>query len=249
MHDGAIARHGAATLHDVPPSSAVVSLAMIAFALAAGGAALGWWPLAVWVRRSLRTPEGIRGERMPLRTMRVWSAVITAATFGLLGLQFGAWPLLPALLVFAAGATVLALVDLIEHRLPNAVVFTTFGVVAALLLGFGWAFTGRPMLVLFGLGGAVAMFAVYLLLALVSPGAMGMGDVKLALLVGLVLEWFGVTAWLLGLLGAFVIGGAIAVIGLATKRVTLRGSIPFGPSMLAGALVALLLVGPPSAGV
>lgn len=212
------------------------------------GLALGWWPLAAWVRRSLRNPFGGQRERMSPRTMRVWSAVITATTFGLLGLRFGSWPLLPALLVFAAGATVLALVDLLEHRLPNAVIFPTLGAVAVLLVVFPLLLTARSGFALFALGGAAAMFAVYLLLALISPGSMGMGDVKLALLVGLVLGWFGLAAWIIGLLAAFVIGGIIAIAGLALRRVTLRGSIPFGPSMLAGALVALLLVGPRAAG-
>ena len=71
---------------------------------------------------------------------------------------------------------------------------------------------------------------------------MGMGDVKLALLIGLLLGWFGLTAWLIGLLAAFVVGGVVAIVALALRSVTLRGSIPFGPSMLAGALIALLLV-------
>jgi leader peptidase (prepilin peptidase)/N-methyltransferase len=88
------------------------------------------------------------------------------------------------------------------------------------------------------------MFAVYLLLAIISPSSMGMGDVKLALIIGLLLGWFGLTAWLVGLLAAFVVGGVIALVALALRRVTLRGSIPFGPSMLMGALLAVLFVGP-----
>ncbi|MFF2370608.1 prepilin peptidase [Agromyces sp. NPDC058110] len=228
-------------------AAASISFAVLALLLTAFGAALGWWSLSALVQRALRTPAGIGEERMPRRTVRVLSAAITGVTFGLLGLRFGAWPLLPALLVFAAGATVLALVDLIEHRLPNTVVFTTLGVVAV-FVGFASLFTARAAPALYALGGAAAMFAVYLLLALISPGAMGMGDVKLALLIGFVLGWFGLTAWLIGLLGAFVIGGVIAIVGLAARRVTLRGSIPFGPSMLAGAIVALVLVGPPSVG-
>ena len=48
---------------------------------------------------------------------------------------------------------------------------------------------------------------------------------------------------MIGLLAAFIVGGVIALVALALRRVTLRGSIPFGPSMLAGALIALLVVG------
>jgi leader peptidase (prepilin peptidase)/N-methyltransferase len=62
--------------------------------------------------------------------------------------------------------------------------------------------------------------------------------------IGLLLGWFGLNAWLIGLLAAFIVGGLIAIVALVLRRVTLRGSIPFGPSMLVGAFIALLLVGP-----
>lgn len=214
------------------PLATVITSALAAIA----GAALGWWPLAAWTRRSTT------GERMPQRTVRIAGAVITAVTFGALALRFGPSWILPALLVFAAASTVLTLVDLAEKRLPNAVVFPTLGSVAVLLVPPTWALgTWLPML--WALAGAAAMFAVYFLLALISPSSMGMGDVKLALVIGLLLGWFGLNVWLVGLLAAFVVGGIIALIALALRRVTLRGSIPFGPSMLAGALLAVLYAG------
>lgn len=200
------------------------------------GAALGWWPLAAWTQRS------IKGERMPQRTVRMAGAVISAVTFGALALRFGLSWILPALLVFAAASTVLTLVDLAEKRLPNAVVFPTLGVVVVLLVPATWA-GGTWWPLLWAMAGAAGMFAVYFLLALISPSSMGMGDVKLALVIGLILGWFGLSAWLVGLLAAFVVGGVLALVALALRRVTLRGSIPFGPSMLAGASIAVLFVG------
>ncbi|MFB6612310.1 prepilin peptidase [Agromyces sp. NPDC056379] len=203
------------------------------------GFALGWWPLATWAERSMK------GERMPrrtLRTVRLAAAITTAAVFGVLALRFGLSWTLPALLAFAACATVLSIVDLAEKRLPNAVIFPALGAVAVLLVPATWA-TGAWMPIVWALTGSAAMFAVYFVLALISPASMGMGDVKLALVIGLLLGWFGLSAWLVGLLAAFVVGGAIALVALALKRVTLRGSIPFGPSMLAGALIAVVLVG------
>ncbi|MFF2273465.1 prepilin peptidase [Agromyces sp. NPDC058136] len=211
---------------------------LTALALAAVGFALGWWPLAAWSAHS------ITGERMPRRaTLRIAAAATTAATFGVLGLRFGLDWVLPALLAFAACATVLSIVDLVEKRLPNAVVFPALGAVAVLLVPATWA-TGSWMSLVWALVGSAAMFAVYFVLALISPSSMGMGDVKLALVIGMLAGWFGLTAWLVALLAAFVIGGVLAIIALILKRVTMRGSIPFGPSMLAGALVAVLLVGP-----
>lgn len=201
------------------------------------GAALGWWPIASWAHQSSSD------QRVSLGTVRIVCCALTAGTFGALAMHFGLSWILPALLAFAAASTVLIFVDLVERRLPNDVVFPTLGAVCILLVPPTLAVdTWWPML--WALAGAAAMFAVYFLLALISPASMGMGDVKLALLVGLVMGWFGFTAWLLALLGAFVVGGVIAITALVLRRVTLRGSIPFGPSMLGGAFIAILLVGP-----
>jgi leader peptidase (prepilin peptidase)/N-methyltransferase len=221
----------AATLHIMPFET--VTTAVVA---AIVGATLGWWPLAAWTQRSTK------GERMPLRTVRVAGALITAITFGALAWRFGLAWILPALLVFAAASTVLALVDLAEKRLPNAVIFPTLAAVAVLLLVPTWL-SGEWIALLWAAVGSAGMFVVYFVLALISPSSMGMGDVKLALVIGLLLGWFGLNAWLIGLLAAFVVGGLVALVALLLRRVTLRGSIPFGPSMLAGASVALLVVG------
>ena len=212
---------------------------LIASALIAAlaGFVLGWWLLAAWTERSMK------GERMPRRTLRLTAAITTAIVFAVLVLRFGLSWTLPALLAFAACATVLSIVDLAEKRLPNAVVFPALGAVAVLLVPVTWA-TGVWMSLVWALVGSAAMFAVYFVLALISPASMGMGDVKLALVIGLLLGWFGLSTWLVGLLAAFVVGGVIALVALVLKRVTLRGSIPFGPSMLVGALVAVMLVGP-----
>jgi leader peptidase (prepilin peptidase)/N-methyltransferase len=221
----------AATLHIMPFET--VTTAVVA---AIVGATLGWWPLAAWTQRSTK------GARMPLRTVRVAGALITAITFGALAWRFGLAWILPALLVFAAASTVLALVDLAEKRLPNAVIFPTLAAVAVLLLVATWL-SGEWIALLWAAVGSAGMFVVYFVLALISPSSMGMGDVKLALVIGLLLGWFGLNAWLIGLLAAFVVGGLVALVALLLRQVTLRGSIPFGPSMLAGALVALLVVG------
>lgn len=203
---------------------------------AVAGALLGWWPLAAWTRHVSN------GDRMPLSRLRIAAAVLTAVMFGALALRFGPTPILAALLALAAASTVLALVDLAEKRLPNAVLFPVLGVIAVLLVPASWA-AGTWWPLAWAALGALAMFAIYLLLALVSPSSMGMGDVKLALVIGLLAGWFGFDAWLIALFAAFAVGGLAALVALALRRATLRSSIPFGPSMLAGALLAALLVG------
>jgi leader peptidase (prepilin peptidase)/N-methyltransferase len=88
--------------------------------------------------------------------------------------------------------------------------------------------------------GAVALFGVYLVAALVKPGGMGFGDVKLAGVIGLFLGFLGLPQLLVGAFAAFVLGGLFSL-GLLITRKAGRGSgIPFGPWMLAGAWVGIL---------
>ncbi|WP_394554292.1 prepilin peptidase [Agromyces sp. MMS24-JH15] len=206
--------------------------ATVAIAVVLGGL-VGWWPLAAWAERNMVA------DRMPRRMTRVVVAVTTAVVWGLVVWRLGVVPVLPAVLAFTAAGSVLAVVDLAEERLPNAVIVPTLGVVAALLV-VASALSGEWLALVWALAGGAAMFAVYLVLALISPSSMGMGDVKLAAPIGMLLGWFGLTAWFWGLVGAFVIGGVLALAALAARRVTLRGSLPFGPSMLAGAVLAIL---------
>ncbi|WP_430648043.1 prepilin peptidase [Agromyces sp. GXS1127] len=202
------------------------------------GAVLGWWPLAAWADRNIRRDPT---ERMPLRALRAWSAGTTALLFGLLAWRYGLDPVLPALLALAAAGVALSIVDLTEKRLPNAMVFPTLLAVAVLLVPAS-ALTGEWLALAWAAAGSAGMFLFYFVLALISPKAMGMGDVKFALPLGLALGWFGWVMWAAGLMGAFLVGGIVAIVALALRRVTLRGSIPFGPSMLAGAVLALLIL-------
>ncbi len=200
------------------------------------GAILGWWPLAAWADRNIHTPST---ERRALRTLRIWSAIATTVGFALLTWRFGATPVLPALLAVMATGVALSVVDLTEHRLPNKMLVPTLAIVAVLLV-LASALTGEWMRLLWALAGGAGMFLLYFVLALISPSGMGMGDVKFAAPLGLALGWFGWTVWFVGVFAGFVIGGVVGLVALLLRRVTLRGSIPFGPSMLAGAIVALL---------
>ncbi|MFC4137900.1 MULTISPECIES: A24 family peptidase [unclassified Microbacterium] len=201
---------------------------------AAAGVAIGWWPLFLWATDSVKTAT--------LGTpTRVVTASLTAASFALL-----TWltdpAILPAVLTFAAVGTVLAVVDVAERRLPNTLIVWLLGLLIP-ALALASTLTGDWLRLAWAAAGGAAMFAFYLLMSLISPKSMGMGDVKLAAPIGLLLGWFGLSTWLLGLLAGFICGGVIAVVMLALRRTTLRGALPFGPSMLAGALVALLLAG------
>ncbi len=95
-----------------------------------------------------------------------------------------------------------------------------------------------PALLRAGVGAAV-LFAVFLFLALVSPSGLGMGDVKLAALLGLYLGWLGWGVLVVGAASGFVVQAVVAVALLAVRRIGLRGELPFGPAMLVGAALVI----------
>jgi leader peptidase (prepilin peptidase) / N-methyltransferase len=82
---------------------------------------------------------------------------------------------------------------------------------------------------------------------LVYPGGMGFGDVKLAGLLGLYLGWLGWSSVWVGAFAGFLLGGLAGGGLLLAGRANRRTTIPFGPAMLAGALLALFVTGPVAA--
>ena len=167
----------------------------------------------------------------------------TAALFVAVTLRLGFTPVLPAFLYLTAVAVALAVIDLDVHRLPNAIVLPSYvvGVVLlapAVVTGGGLATAGR------GLAGAAVLGGLYLGLALARPGAMGFGDVKLAGLLGLNLGVLGWDALAVGGFGAFLLGGLVTAPLLLTRRAGRRTAVPFGPFMLAAAVLAVLVATP-----
>jgi leader peptidase (prepilin peptidase)/N-methyltransferase len=145
-----------------------------------------------------------------------------------------------ALLSFAAISIALAAIDLDTHRLPDAIVLPSYGVLGALLAGAAIA-TGDLEAAARAAAGAGILFVGYLALALISPRGMGMGDVKLAGVIGLMLGWFGWAALAVGTLAAFLLGGLVGIGLILARRASRNTGIPFGPWMLGGAWVGILL--------
>jgi prepilin signal peptidase PulO-like enzyme (type II secretory pathway) len=145
---------------------------------------------------------------------------------------------LAAYLCFAASGITLALIDLDVRRLPNAITGTAFGaclalLAAAVLLGAdGWALMRAGL-------GALALWAFYALLRAVRPDGMGGGDVRLALVTGLVLGWLGWGPLVVGAFAAFALGGVFGL-ALIARGAGRRTAIPFGPWIIVGAWAGLL---------
>jgi prepilin signal peptidase PulO-like enzyme (type II secretory pathway) len=140
-------------------------------------------------------------------------------------------PLAPALSVFAVLSGVLALVDVRDRRLPDAVVLPG-GAVVILLLSIAAAAVHEPSRSVGVVLGAAGAFLVCLAIHLARPADFGGGDVKLAGVCGAVLGWEGTGGVASGLCVGFVAGG-IAAVGavLAGAR---RMPLPFGPFLLFG---------------
>ncbi len=164
----------------------------------------------------------------------------TAVLFVVMALRFGFDPVLPAYLYLAAVGLALALIDLDCKRLPDALTLPSYPVAVVLLGVASLAGSDSGSLVRALLGGA-AMYAVYFALCFAYPAGMGFGDVKLAGVLGLYTGWIGWGAWAIGLFLGFFLGGVFGLALLAAKRGGRKTAVPFGPFMLLGVLIAVLV--------
>ncbi|MFC0430088.1 A24 family peptidase [Kutzneria buriramensis] len=147
-------------------------------------------------------------------------------------------PDLPAYLYFTAIGVALSAIDLDTRRLPNAIVLPSYPVIAVLLTASAaWQRDFWPLLRA-GVGGVV-LFAFFFMLATVYPAGMGFGDVKLAGLIGMVLGYLSWRALLIGSFGGFLLGAVVGVVVMAVRKGGRRTALPFGPFMVAGALLAM----------
>ncbi|MDT4951643.1 MAG: leader peptidase (prepilin peptidase) / N-methyltransferase [Pseudonocardiales bacterium] len=169
------------------------------------------------------------------------AALFVILTLRILHLHLGS--ALPAYLYFAAAGLALAVIDLDHKRLPDKIVLPSYAVVAVLLTVASVATHDWWALARAGIGGA-ALFAFYFALAFAYPAGMGFGDVKLSGIIGGVLAYLSWTALLVGAFGGFLLGAAVGVAVMATKRGDRKTALPFGPFMIAGALIAIFVAAP-----
>jgi leader peptidase (prepilin peptidase)/N-methyltransferase len=128
----------------------------------------------------------------------------------------------------------LAFVDWSVHRLPDRLTLPAFAGAVVLL-----ALDNQPARLGLALLCALALAACYLALTLVSRGALGLGDGKLALSLGLALGWFGGIVTVYGAAAGFILSGLYGAVMLASGRLGRKDSLAHGPFMLLGTLTAL----------
>lgn len=220
--------------HQGAPWWAIVVLALVGAAVGAGLSRV------LADGRYRRLPE--RDRPLPRRAW--WLVIVVAlawasATFRIGNLE--QWSLLPAYLYLGVVGAALTFIDLDVQRLPDLIVLPSYPIAFVLLL-VPTVVTGQWAWLLRAVLAALVAFVVYLVLALVSPGGggLGLGDVKLAGVLGLLLGWLGWGTVIVSVLAAFVIAGVSALVLLLIGRVSRSSHIAFGPAMILGAWVALM---------
>ena|GEM_PF-1426354 len=175
-----------------------------------------------------------------LLTTRSWirTAIVVAATavlFALVGRRYqgDVWHV-TIVAAYVSALIICTATDVLAYRVPNAVTYPA--ILGALVLGLAMPDANKLNVVAGGLVFGVLLFVPSVL----TGGAMGMGDVKLAFFVGFAL---GLT-FVVGAMLVMAISGGLAAALMLITRVRGKGDpIPYAPFIAGGALIVLLLQG------
>jgi len=172
------------------------------------------------------------GEGTAPSSRRRWAvAGLTAFLFAVLALGIGMQPQLVPALLLTALVIPAAAIDLNHRIIPNAINLP--GAVAV----YATAVIAQPDRWLELLLGGIGLFLFLGVAWVVHPAGMGMGDVKMGLMIGLALGAYAGVAIFAALMIAFVPSLVLLFSkGLRARKVT----FPFGPFLAAGAMIALL---------
>lgn len=156
--------------------------------------------------------------------------------------RFGAsWALVPFLVLFSTLLTQ-SVIDLELYRLLDRITFPVLGA-SVVLIGAVSVVEGEPGRLLLALGGSVGYFLFLFVPAFIYPRGMGLGDVKLAALMGLFLGWLHPVLCLYALIAACLLG-VVAGLVLFVARGRQSTNFPFGPWLALGCVLTILLSGP-----
>ncbi len=197
-------------------------------------------PLAGWLGQA-RCPSCPPGERW-YGGRRVRLPVLAATCCAALAAAVGPRPELAVWLLVAPVVVLLATVDRTVKRLPDVL---TLPLAAVLIAGLAGCVplpdTGGDWSRALWAGAVLSL--VYFVLFLISPNAVGFGDVKLAVALGVALGWYGWDAVVFGTFAGFLLASGYALWLVVRGRAGRKSDVPLGPFLTAGALVALLLGG------
>jgi leader peptidase (prepilin peptidase) / N-methyltransferase len=189
------------------------------------GFALGW-PIE-WLIQRFPLGEGTP----PSMRRRLAVAVLTAGLFAALTFEIGLEPRLVPALLLTALIVPASVIDLNHRIIPNAI-----NLPGAFLVFTAASFAEPDRLAEFAVAGA-GCFLFLGLAWLISPAGMGLGDVKMALMIGLAVGHYAFVALLAAFAASTVLSAGLI---LRRGRKARKASFPFGPFLAFGAVVALI---------
>jgi leader peptidase (prepilin peptidase) / N-methyltransferase len=183
-----------------------------------------------------RCPECGRKLAPPL----LLTGAVTALLLAAVSYRVHPWPVAAAAGWLVICGVPLALIDARERRLPDVLTGAALaGVMTFLTVAAGtmsaWQSLGRAAL------GAAILGGCYFCAALLKPGHIGLGDGKAATSAGGLLAWFSWRAVLGGTLFALLLAAGYGLALLAGRRATLKTGVAYGPALVAGTLLAVML--------
>ncbi len=161
---------------------------------------------------------------------------------GLLLGRFGGQPITVAFGFLGVLGVALAAIDIAVKRIPDRLTLPAYPILIVLLAAAAVAGHQGGALVRALLGGLVLATA-FLIMALIRPGQLGGGDIKLAGLAGLALGWLSWHTLILGAALGFVLCALVSLGLLAARRIRFTDAISFGPFLLGGAILAMVAAG------
>lgn len=171
--------------------------------------------------------------------LAVRSAVACAVAGGVLGLVLGwSWALL-WLLPLVPVCCALTVIDYVTWYLPTRLIWPSAALVAVLVMAVT-VVVADPAVLAWSAAGFLALGGYYGLMRLLSPRAMAGGDVRLGALLGLALGPLGAGVLLVSVLAAAVLG-VLGMVPMRRSGTMIRRRVPYGPFLVLGALVAVVV--------
>ncbi|GAB2981310.1 A24 family peptidase [Nocardioides montaniterrae] len=201
-----------------------------------------------WVPEPEPDPDEVKGDfpdKIPYADLaarpKLWMRCVVAGLVigAVIGLAVGwSWGLLWLVPLISIGLA-LAIIDYATWYLPTAIIAPAY-ILTAVLVAVGALAVGDAKIGVLAGVGYVGLGGYYGLMWFISPRIMAFGDVRLGALIGLAIGPFGVPTLFFSVLLAAVVG-VLALIPLKRKGNSIKRRVPFGPFLLIGAVLALVV--------